>query len=58
MLTTDAVLPVTATTTLGEAVAWRVFTRGITASDALRASRVAGDETLGRHVFSALAIVG
>lgn len=58
LLTIDATLPVAATVTLDGAIAWRVFTRGITAEEALRTCRIEGDAALGRHVLSALAIVG
>lgn len=57
-ITMDAVAPVTTTVTLDEAIAWRVFTRGITGTAARHASRIDGDEALGHHVFSTLAIVG
>lgn len=39
-------------------IAWRIFTRGIAANDAIPQCEVEGDDALVRPVFSALAIVG
>jgi hypothetical protein len=47
-----------ASATLPQEVAWRVFTKGISRADALRALRVRGDARLGGHLLTAVAIVG
>jgi uncharacterized protein (TIGR03083 family) len=49
---------VAARTTLPEDIAWRVFTKGIAASEARPQITIEGDEQLGVVVLRALAIVG
>jgi hypothetical protein len=46
-----------ATCLLPPEIAWRVFTRGISPSDAEARADIRGDKALGRVVLSALAIV-
>lgn len=47
-----------ATVTLPEAIAWRVFTKGIARSDAEPLVAIDGDRALASHVLGAVAIVG
>jgi uncharacterized protein (TIGR03083 family) len=47
-----------AETTIPQEIAWRIFTKGIGLESAERQVRVDGDEDLGRHVLSMIAIVG
>ena len=49
---------VVASTTLPQEMAWRVFTKGITAADARAHATIAGDERIGRAVLGLVAIVG
>lgn len=46
-----------ATVTLDQDVAWRVFTRGISQSEAEQKTRIDGDYTLGHRVLDAVAII-
>ena len=49
---------IVARTTIPQEIAWRIFTKGITRTDAERAVRLEGDETLAQPVLSLVAIVG
>lgn len=44
--------------TIGEDIAWRIFTKGITLDEARRRSQIDGDEALAARVLSTTAIVG
>jgi uncharacterized protein (TIGR03083 family) len=43
--------------TLDQAIAWRLFTKGMTAADAAQAAKIEGDQHLGRTVLDAVAII-
>jgi uncharacterized protein (TIGR03083 family) len=58
VLTSNAAGTTAATVTIPQDIAWRVFTKGITRDAAREQVRVTGDETLGLHALSTLAIVG
>ncbi len=58
LLTTDPLDAPLARVTLGDDIAWRVFTKGIPADEARRRSRLDGDLTLAARVLTTLAIVG
>lgn len=47
-----------ASLTIPAEIAWRIFTRGISASEAMLQCQLEGDDALVRPLFSALAIVG
>jgi uncharacterized protein (TIGR03083 family) len=47
-----------ATVTIPEAIAWRLFTKGIARAEAEALARLDGDRGLGRHALNAVAIVG
>jgi len=47
----------TATVTLPQDPAWRMFTKGISPAEARAAARIEGDSTLARHLFNAVAIM-
>jgi hypothetical protein len=47
-----------ASVTIPEAIAWRLFTKGIGRPEAERLVSIAGDRRLGAHVLDAVAIVG
>jgi uncharacterized protein (TIGR03083 family) len=48
----------TSLTVIPPAVAWRIFTKGIKAEDAVAQSRLSGDKRLATAVFNARAIIG
>lgn len=58
LLTMDALAGPAARVTVGEDIAWRVFTTGIPPDEARRRCAVEGDETLAARVLSTVAIVG
>ena len=41
-----------------EEVAWRIFTKGINYDEAKNGTRVKGDEEIGFHILSMIAIMG
>lgn len=47
-----------ATVTIPQAIAWRLFTKGLGRTEAEGLVRVEGDRTIGLHVLNAVAIVG
>lgn len=47
-----------ATVEIPQAIAWRIFTKGISRDEARALVRVTGDTALGEHVLGMLAIVG
>lgn len=53
-----ATSPITASVTVPQEIAWRVFTKGISRNDAIAVSKIEGDRRLAEHFFSTLAIVG
>jgi len=58
VLTTDDVGAPTVRVTVPDHVAWRLFTKGLTAAAAERSSRIEGDRTLALPLFTTTAIVG
>ena len=58
VLTADAVAAPTVRLTVPDAVAWRLFTKGISADEAARAVTVEGDAPLAAPALRAVAIVG
>jgi hypothetical protein len=44
--------------TMPEAIAWRIFTKGISRTEAAPHVRVDGDAGLGSHILATIAIVG
>jgi len=48
----------TASVTIPESIAWRLFTKGIGRPEAERLIRIDGDRRLGAHTLGAVAIVG
>lgn len=58
LVTTEALEAPLARVTLGEDMAWRMFTKGLAADEARRHSRLEGDLTLAARVLTTIAIVG
>jgi uncharacterized protein (TIGR03083 family) len=58
LLTTAALDGAAARVTLPEAIAWRLFTKGIARDDAARQVAIDGDAALGTPILDAVAIVG
>lgn len=56
--TSTAVTSPAANITIPQQIAWRVFTKGISHSEAISQSILEGDRTLAEHVFQLTAIVG
>jgi len=44
--------------TIPQEIAWRIFTKGISTSEARTQVQIAGDETLGGHILKMISIVG
>lgn len=57
-LTTDLSTPPTASASIPEALAWRLFTKGLPRDEASALVRVEGDRRVGLAVLDAVAIVG
>jgi uncharacterized protein (TIGR03083 family) len=57
MLGTDAEMAADATVTLDDQVAWRLFTRGLTADEARAAAHIEGDTALAACVFATVSIL-
>lgn len=53
----DRDLVTTATVTMDQEIAWRLFTKGIAKKDAKRAAMIEGDEALAAHVFDTVSIL-
>lgn len=49
--------PPSAGVTMTGDTAWRLFTKGLTAAEALERTKIDGDESLGQHVLGAVAII-
>ncbi len=49
---------IVSTTVIPQDIAWRVFTKGISAAEARAHVTVTGDPAIGMHVLSMIAIVG
>jgi uncharacterized protein (TIGR03083 family) len=58
VLTTEVVDAIAAAVTIPQDIAWRIFTKGIARDAAREHVHVIGDEALGLHALSTLAIVG
>jgi uncharacterized protein (TIGR03083 family) len=58
LLVTEPAGPITATVTIPQAIAWRLFTKGMSTGEAREHIRVTGDAALGGHILGMLAIVG
>jgi hypothetical protein len=57
MLGTAPDMPVGATVELDEDRAWRLFTKGISKEEALRAARIEGDEALAERALETVSIL-
>jgi hypothetical protein len=57
-LTPAATGKAAAVTSIPQAIAWRVFTKGINRAAATAQTEVAGNGELGRHILSMTAVVG
>lgn len=57
-LATDVAQEPDCTVSFPEDVAWRMFTKGISKTEAEKQSPVQGKEVLGKHVFGVLAVMG
>jgi hypothetical protein len=49
--------PASVRVTINQGVAWRLFTRGLSADDAEQSSTIAGDRRLGRQVFQMVSVI-
>lgn len=58
LLTSGVAAHPAASVTIPGAIAWRIFTKGIAATDAARLVALEGDRALASHVLRAVAIVG
>lgn len=45
-------------TTIPQEIAWRIFTKGISAADAKLQAQIAGDAAVGEHILKMISIVG